>query len=306
VTVTAQDTDTNQVTDSFDVTVNAPAQQQQTLNNPPTVARAIADIRGLTVGTSRDTSLLGVFNDTDADPLTITARSSDNNVAAVSVSTDYSNLTVTAQSRGTTTITVTATDTNSDTVETAFTVKVNTPPTVARAIADIRDLKVGTSRNVFVSGVFNDTDGDTLTIRASSSNHARVTVAVAPNDSKLILSGVVAGTATITVTAQDPDGSTASDTFKVVVIPAPKPPTTTTTTTRTPKPTTNTPTESEDDGDDENDQDASALPTGLDEYDTNNNNQIDLKELLQAAQDYQNNKINQQQILAIIRHYLNN
>ncbi|MCQ3815117.1 MAG: hypothetical protein KTU85_11985, partial [Acidimicrobiia bacterium] len=144
------------------------------------------------------------------------------------------------------------------------------------------------------------------TIRASSSNHARVTVAVAPDDSKLILSGVVAGTATITVTAQDPNGSTASDTFKVAVIPAPKPPTTTTTTTRTPTPTTNTPTESEDDGDDENDQDASALPDGLDEYDTNNNSNIDLKELLQAAQDYQNNKISQQHLLAIIRHYLNN
>ena len=294
VTVTAQDTDTNQVSDSFDVTVNAPAQQQQKLNNPPTVASPIANIRGLEAGTTRDVSLSGVFNDTDADPLTITASSSDNNVAAVSVSTDYSSLTVTAQSSGTTTITVTATDTNSDTVETAFTVKVNTPPTVARAIADINRLEAGTSRDVSLSGVFNDTDADTLTIRASTSNHARVTVAVAPDDSKLTLSGVVAGTATITVTAQDPNGSTTSDTFKVTVNPAPKPPTTTTPTTRT---------ESEDN---QNDQDTPALPAGLNEYDTNNNDQIDLNELLQAAQHYQNNKINQQQILAIIRHYLNN
>ena len=56
----------------------------------------------------------------------------------------------------------------------------------------------------------------------------------------------------------------------------------------------------------DNGETGTVLPAGIDEYDTNNNDQIDLNELLRAAQDYQNNEINRQQLLAIIRHYLNN
>ena len=60
ITVTARDSDGNTVQDAFDVTVNAPAAQQQA-NNPPTVASAIADATIVSEsGTHRDSSVRGV------------------------------------------------------------------------------------------------------------------------------------------------------------------------------------------------------------------------------------------------------
>ncbi len=92
-------------------------------------------------------------------------------------------------------------------------------------------------------------------------------------------------------------------------IPAPEPHTPSTLTTTTNTPTTSTPSTGASTvaASDVGDRDAaSVLPAGIGEYDTNNNGKIDLSEMLRAAQDYQNNKISRQQLLAIIRHYLNN
>lgn len=73
-----------------------------------------------------------------------------------------------------------------------------------------------------LSGVFSDADNDALTIAASSSNTGKATVSVASNGSKLTLTGVAQGTATVTVTAQDSDGNRASDAFEVSVVEAPE------------------------------------------------------------------------------------
>ena len=75
-----------------------------------------------------------------------------------------------------------------------------------------------------LSGVFNDADGDALTISASSSNESVATVSAASDGSSLTLSGVAEGTATITVTAQDSDGNRTSDAFDVSVVAAPSGP----------------------------------------------------------------------------------
>jgi len=100
ITVTARDADGNTVQDAFDVTVNAPAAQQQKVNNPPTVSGAIADATIASESGTHGGSLSGVFTDADGDALTVTASSSDGNTATVSVSADYSTLTVSAQARG--------------------------------------------------------------------------------------------------------------------------------------------------------------------------------------------------------------
>ncbi len=62
---------------------------------------------------------------------------------------------------------------------------------------------------------FTDVDGDGLTYTAESSNSAATTVAV--SGSTLTLSAVVRGAATVTVTAADPDGLTATQVFGVAV-----------------------------------------------------------------------------------------
>ena len=104
-----------------------------------------------------------------------------------------------------------------------FAVTVKAAPVVAAPLADVSGLEAGSSRNVSLSGVFSDADGDALTITAASSDDAKATVTVAADQSKLTLTGVAEGTATITVTARDPDGNRVSDQFDVSVVKAPEP-----------------------------------------------------------------------------------
>ena len=218
IMVTAEDADGNSVSDAFDVSVTDSQQQQQgTPNRAPTVASAIADTTIVNASGTQEVSLSDVFSDADNDALTITADSSDDAVATVSVASGYSTLTVTALTRGTATVMVTANDGNGGAVQDAFTVTVKAAPVVASALANVSGLEVDATRDVSLSGVFRDADGDSLTITAASSDDAKATVTVAPDGSRLTLAGVSVGTATITVTARDIDGNTVSDAFDVSV-----------------------------------------------------------------------------------------
>ena len=87
----------------------------------------------------------------------------------------------------------------------------------------VTDLEVDATREVSLSGVFSDADGDVLTITATSSDETVATVSVASDGTSLTVAGVSDGTATITVTAQDSDGNRVSDTFDVAVIRTPEP-----------------------------------------------------------------------------------
>jgi len=125
-------------------------------------------------------------------------------------------------SRGTTDITVTADDGAGGTVTDTFTVTVKAAPDVASPIADIGELETGTSRQISLSGVFSDPDGDTLTVSVTTSDRATADISAALDATTLSATavtviGVAEGTATITVTAQDTDGNQVSDTFDVTV-----------------------------------------------------------------------------------------
>ena len=216
ITVTAQDSDSNEVSDTFDVSV-AEAPQLQQANRAPTVSNAIADVTIVNESGTHQASLSGVFSDADDDSLTIAAGSSNDAVATATVSSDYATLTVNAQARGPATITVTANDGHGGTVSDTFTVTVKAAPTVALAISDISGLEEGATQDVSLSGVYSDADGDALTVTAASSDDAKATVTVAADQSKLTVAGVDEGTATIAVTAQDTDSNRISDTFTVSV-----------------------------------------------------------------------------------------
>ena len=230
ITVSADDGNGSMVQEAFTVTVKA----------APTVVWAISDVTGLEESATQDVSLRSVFNDADGDTLTITAESSDETKAAVSVGMDRSDdgetivyrftleLTLTGVSEGTVTITVTAEDSDGNTVSDTFDVEVvaapqtqqaapNRAPTVSSAISDATIVKENGTSQVSLSGVFDDADGDTLTITAKSSDDTKATVTVASDGSKLTLAGVAEGTVTITVTAEDSDGNTVSDAFEVTV-----------------------------------------------------------------------------------------
>ena len=192
--------------------------QQETPNAAPTVSAAISDATIVNQTGTQTVSLSGVFDDADGDSLTITAASSDEAIATVSVAADYATLTVNAQARGAATITVTAADGNGGTAEDAFTVTVKAAPDVASDIADVTGLEAGSTREVSLSGVFTDADGDALSVTASSDDEAVATVTVSADHSALTLTGVAEGTATVTVIAQDSDGNPVIDDFAVTVV----------------------------------------------------------------------------------------
>ena len=168
-----------------------------------------------------------MFSDADGDSLTVSATSSDETKATVSVASDGSKLTLAGVAEGTTTITVTAQDSDGNQVSDSFAVSVEPEeaeqsapsgaPTVVSPLADL-SMEVVKYRRISLAGVFTDPDGDDLTISAAASDYS--VVAVLRNGTTLTVVGKSEGTATITVTAEDPDGNTVSDAFEVTVRPA--------------------------------------------------------------------------------------
>ena len=97
----------------------------------------------------------------------------------------------------------------------------NQVPTVSSAIADATIVNERGTKQVSLSGVFSDADADALTVTATSSHEAVATENVAPDHSSLTVNAQARGTTTITVTADDGNGGTVSDTFTVRVKAAP-------------------------------------------------------------------------------------
>ena len=203
ITVTASDPDGLQATLEFEVTVPG---------GGPVTAGRIPDLE-LAPGVSRSVDVSPYFSDPDGDPLTFAARSSNPDVATATVSGD--SVAVLALARGTATITVTASDPAGlqATLEFELTVPGGGPVTAGR-IPDL-ELAPGVSRSVDVSPYFSDPDGDPLTYAARSSN-PDVATATVSGDSVAVLA-LARGTATITVTASDPDGLQATLGFEVTV-----------------------------------------------------------------------------------------
>ena len=92
----------------------------------------------------------------------------------------------------------------------------NTDPVASGTLDDVRLRISMTHGPIDPSGVFEDADGDTLTFSAMSSN-VNVAAAVVQNDMLTINAGSLRGTATITVTANDGRGGTATVSFTVTV-----------------------------------------------------------------------------------------
>ncbi len=97
----------------------------------------------------------------------------------------------------------------------------NQAPTVSASIADVTIVSESGTKEVSLSGVFDDPDGDSLTISAASSDGAVATVSVSSGGSSLTVNAQARGTATVTVTASDGNGGTAEDAFTVTVKAAP-------------------------------------------------------------------------------------
>ena len=209
ITVTARDPEGEEARQRTRVEVIQP-------NRPPESTDVIPD-QTLEPGDDYWFLAFGYFDDPDGDRLTYSAETSDASVATITVS--GSRVTIEAVAEGTATVTVSASDPDGLTAEQQVGVTVQTEtgnqaPTPAGTIGG-QTIDAGNSVTVDVSSSFTDPDDDQLNYAATTSNASVATASVA--DSRVTISAVSRGTATVTVTARDPGGLSARQRIRVTV-----------------------------------------------------------------------------------------
>ena len=203
VTVTATDAGGLAAGQTFLVTVP---------NQRPVVTGAIP-AHTVVAGQAVAVELSRHFADPDGDALTYAAASSS--VAVVTAAVAGDTVVVTGVAGGMATVTVTAADPEGLAAQQRFQVTVpNQGPTATEPIP-AQTATAGQPALVELTRHFRDPDGDPLTFTAASSNSAAATVTVAGE--LAVVTAVARGTATVTVTARDPDGLTAHQSFRVTV-----------------------------------------------------------------------------------------
>ncbi len=205
ITATATDPDGLSAQQSFSVTVP---------NRAPQIAGNISDLE-LFTGNTIEIDFSAFFSDPDGDTLTYSARTSDAGVATVSVS--GTNLVLSAAAKGSATITATATDPDGLSAQQSFSVTVpNQAPRIAGNISDLQ-LFVEDAVEIDLSAFFNDPDGDALTYEAAISNAGVATTTV--DGETVTVIAVSEGSASLTVTASDPEGLSAQQEVPTTVAP---------------------------------------------------------------------------------------
>ena len=209
VTVTVSDSAGATVSTIFSVSVTTPPPPNQN----PTID--VISNQSVEVGDSIEVDL--VMSDPDGDSLTFSSTSANTNIATTG-QVDTDTLSVTGVTEGTTTITVSVGDGNGGSVTTTFDVEVtpatipNTPP----VLDAINSQQVEAGQSTLVNINYSDTDGDTLTVLASSDDPT-VAAVFQSSDFELTLNGVAEGSAQVTVDVDDGRGGTATQTFLVTV-----------------------------------------------------------------------------------------
>ena len=230
VTVTAEDSSGASVSDEFDITVVAeppppPEPPVEPENNPPMVANALSGVT-IVEGETADVDVSGVFTDADGDDLTLSATTSDADLAALSPISDAGMMTITAGMlvgdalAGTADVTVTASD-GEDSASDTFTVVVlrdNTAPSVAQTIDPQFVTRGNDPINLDVSGVFIDEDpGDSLTLTYSVADGTIVGATLDDLMVNMGINGLAPGTTTVTLMATDMYDESAETFFDVTV-----------------------------------------------------------------------------------------
>ena len=170
---------------------------------PPEVAEPLEPV-SVRVGETAMVDLSSAFSGT---ALVHSAMSSSEEMATVSV--DGTMLTVTGTAAGPVTVTVTATNSAASASQDLSVTVEDVPPAVAEPLADL-EVRVGDSMTVELSGAFS---GTALVYSAMSSSDA-ATVSV--EGSSLTVTGMMAGPASVTVTAMN-SAASADQTFVATV-----------------------------------------------------------------------------------------
>ena len=169
--------------------------------------------QSLHVGDSVTLDVAAYFTDPDGDTLIYAAATS--NPATATAAANGSRVAVAALTQGSATVTVTATDPDGLAATQGFEVTVpNRGPLPVDSIPDLQLVK-GDSVTFDVADYFSDPDGDNLAYTVATSDAATATAA--SDGSSVTVAAITQGSATISVTATDPGGLSATQSFGVTV-----------------------------------------------------------------------------------------
>ena len=207
VTVTARDPGGLSATQTISVTVEAG-------NQAPVPVGSLGEL-SFEQGGEITVFVAENFSDPDGDALTYTAASSD--TAVVTVTTSEATVVVVGVGAGSATVTVTATDPGGLSATQDMAVMIlpgNQAPQLGDSIP-AQMIMVGDTVRLVVSAHFTDPDGDDLTYEAISSDTG-IATALASGDT-VTIGGQAAGGVSVTVSASDPEGLSASQEVMVTV-----------------------------------------------------------------------------------------
>ena len=209
VTLTATDPDGLTATQTARLTVAGES------GGTPSRVGSISD-QTIAQGRARTLVVSGYFQDPNGDPLRYSATTFDDEVATASVS--GARVTVRGVATGQTTLTVTATDPDDLSTTQTSLVRVVARGRGPIAVGSIPEqtIEVGQVRTLSAPDHFQDPDGGNMSYAATASPSGVVTVRVSGDD--LQLTGVSEGDATVTITATDSDGLSATQTAAVKVV----------------------------------------------------------------------------------------
>ena len=216
VTITAEDPDGLTVALQFGVQVTE--SNGSGSNRPPVTSGGVA-AQTLATGQSRALDASDYFSDPDGDNLEFSAQSSSTDVVTATVSSSRVEIEAVAE-EGTATVTITARDPDGLSASLAFTVTVseatglNRPPHAVGSFSP-QTLDVAETKRFGAASYFRDPDGDDLRFTAQSSDAGVVTATV--SGTEVALSAAAEGSATVVITAADPEGLTATADFAVNV-----------------------------------------------------------------------------------------
>ncbi len=217
-TVTATARDPGGLTASREVAVTVARPD----NQAPQATGTIPDDT-LNADESVSVRLSSYFDDPDGDPLTYSATVSDSRVATATAS--GSTASVTGEASGTVTVTITARDAGGLEANQEFDVTVRNSPPEEVGTVPSTSVTTNATATIDASSYFRDRDADPLSYAAESSNTGVATATV--SGSVVTISGVSAGTATLTITARDPGALEARQQAGVTVRAANRSPTVT-------------------------------------------------------------------------------
>ena len=218
ITVRATDTDRSWVEDEFRLRVNdaPPNNEPQLIGNIPDLTLYLDD-----AGTQVD--MAQYFRDQDNEFLRLIPQSS--NPRVVTATSVGRNVVFSVTGLGQTRMTIIAQDQAGDTAFGSFTVTVLDPNDAPEAVGTIppQTLRLEDPGLALSLGAyFTDANNDPLTYRAVSADKGVVTVEV--TEAMVTLTAVAEGGGTVTVTATDPGGKSATQEILVTVLPANRPP----------------------------------------------------------------------------------